>query len=202
MRNPPNYISIAKMEDTDPPHPPTNKGGFKGKRVKGRALSRHQTKGTGNKKQRKLVQPPQDDPADGSTASSTQRLPSESTIYTKTSKKEYYDLFVSCQRDLDAARLEIDKRDKIIDRLNTKVYQLTDATLKSRSVAREAKELAKNVEQDNKKASKMIVVQAATAEEKLLQAKKDQEVEMDRVRAKEEVSLVNYCTHQLHRQYC
>lgn len=76
-------------------------------------------------------------------ATSTQRLPLESITSTK---------FTSCQVQLDAALSEIVRKDRIIDKLSDKVNQLTGATLNSRSVAREAKEVAKNVANDHQRA--------------------------------------------------
>ena len=94
-------------------------------------------------------------------------------------------MFKSCQLQLHAALSDIDKKDKLIDKLNTKVNSLTGVTLKSRSVAREAKELAKNADLDKQKASKMIEARAADAQEKLLQSQKDQDAQIERVRAQE-----------------
>jgi hypothetical protein len=46
----------GKMEESDPPPPPT-KGGFKGKRIRSRSLSRVPKKHPNNQKKRKAQQP-------------------------------------------------------------------------------------------------------------------------------------------------
>ena len=51
------------MDASDPPPPPPNKGGFKGKRVRGRSLSRVRKRGSKNQKKR-TPQPPEEDAAD------------------------------------------------------------------------------------------------------------------------------------------
>lgn len=145
---PPTSHSQVKMEDSDPPLPPTNQGGFKGKRVKGR-------------KKRKQQSVQEEHPADVPLPDATP-APSQETIDFKyTTKQEYADMLASCKQELVAALSDIDKKNKLIDKLNTKVNQLTGVISKSRSVAREVKELAKNAALDKQKASKMIKVQAA-----------------------------------------
>ena len=181
------------MAESDPPPPPTVKGGFKGKRVRGRSLSYKQRRDSNNQKKRK-AQPPENVAADVTAsapapAASTESFPQDSTIFKKTSKKEYADLLASCERELNAALSEIKKKDKIIEKLNLKISRLTQATESAVGKAREAKQYAKTVEQDSKKTTKKLKVEMAAAEQKLAQSQIYRDAEVDRVLKTEKVSL-------------
>ena len=138
------------MEESDPPPPPPSKGGFKGRRVRGRSLSYKQKRDSNNQKKRK-AQPPEDVAADATAsapapAASIEPSPLASTIFKKTSKKEYADLLASCQLELNNAIQEIKKKDKLIDKLNNKLNRLSQATEMARDKAREAKVYVKTVD--------------------------------------------------------
>jgi hypothetical protein len=164
------------MEESDPPPPPPSKGCFKGRRVRGRSLSYKQKRDSNNQKKRK-AQPPEDVAADATAsapapAASIESFPQDSTIFKKTSKKEYADLLASCECELNAALSEIKKKDNIIEKLNLKINRLTQANQLAMGKAREAKQYAKTVEQDSKKTTRQLKVEMAAAEQKLAQSQR------------------------------
>ena len=174
------------MDESDPPQPPAKKGGFKGKPVKGRSLSRKQRKGSGNKKTTKPQLDQEEGPATA-IPSDAAPAPSRATKDLKhTTKEEYADMLASCEQQLNAALSTIDQKDRLIDKLNTKINQLTGATKKSRSVAREAKQYAKTVTDQYDRASKKLKMDISIAEQKLIETQMDQDAEVDRVRILEE----------------
>ena len=174
------------MDESDPPQPPAKKGGFKGKRAKGRPLSRHKRKGSGNKKTTK-EQPDQEEGPAAAIPSDAAPAPSRASKDLKhTTKEEYADMLASCEQELNAALSMIDQKDRLIDKLNSKINQLTGATKKSRSVAREAKQYAKNVSDQYERAHKKLKTDLSIAEQNLIQTQMDQDAEVDRVRSLEE----------------
>lgn len=94
-------IIVGKMEqESDPPPPPPNKKVFKGKRVRRRSLSRVAKKHSNNQKKRKTQQSlTKHDPADFAAthteAFSNETHPLASTVFKRTSKKEYVDMLSS-----------------------------------------------------------------------------------------------------------
>ena len=182
------------MDQPDPPQPPPNKGGFKGKRVTNRSLSRTRKKGSNNQKRRKTEAPPAeetDGPAEQDAApnSSSNRLPSEATIFQRTSKREYADMLSKCQLELSTALAESAKKDATIEKLTKKIEQLTASTKAARGVAREAKQYAKSIEDSSLKTAKKLQGELALAEEMAAKTIVDIEQQKDCAVMKEQVSL-------------
>ena len=186
------------MDQPDPPQPPPNKGGFKGKRVKNRSLSRNRRRGSNNQKKRKIDDPPAegtDGPAGEDAALTSNRPVTEDSIFQQTSKGEYADMLSKCQLELSTALAESAKKDAIIAKLSKKVEQLTQSTKAARGVAREAKEYAKSIEDSSQKTAKKLQVELALAEEKVAQSIVDfeqQEQQKELAVSKEQASLFLY----------
>ena len=180
----------------DQPDKPPTKGVFKGRPVRGRSLSTSQKKGSNNQKRRKTEDTPAEEtegPAheDHAASASSNRLPSEATIFYKTSKKEYADMYAKCQLELTTALAEAAtaKKDAVIEKLTKKIEQLTASTKTARGVAREAKQYAKSVEDESTKTAKKLQDELAIANEKAAESLVKFEQQKDIAVLKEQVSL-------------
>ncbi len=97
-------------------------------------------------------------------------------------------MLASCQLELKAALIEIQKKDRLIEKLSHKIKHMLQSTRSARSAAREAKEYAKNVEDESKKAAKRMEVEVDKTEIKCAQIKSDCERVVGKVRTMEQVS--------------
>ena len=104
-------------------------------------------------------------------------------------------MLTSCQLELKAALLEINKQDKIIKKLTNKIKQISQVTRSARSAAREAKHYAKNIQDNSKQAAKRMELEVDKVETKCAQMKCDFEREVEKVRTVEQVSAlsINFC---------
>ena len=189
--------------DAPPPPPgqpdkPPTKGGFKGRKSTKRGLSRNPKKGSKNQKgdyrsNKSEDVPPVADPQE-------RPAPSAATVYTKTSKAEYAQMYHSCKAQLDACLAESNKKDVLIAKLQQKIEQLIKTSKSSRDKAKEAQKHASKVEKEAETATKRLQLSLEDTYEQL--QKKDTEWQevvarsVDEVREVERVSI--HCLYYSH----